>query len=370
MGMSKAMLLVGLVLQLCLITPLFAQQPSIVAQGTHLTINADDLFLTLSRQPRSQSVSDVLDQVRSHETSVASATTAIADIKANYAQVSTVTALDATVKTATQNISELAQALESVKVNQTVFQHFSNTTIVDFADRLSQLNATLIQVTDSLAQMNITLRLAALEGPPRPTKPKSCKDLKLKPTEAGLYTVYPQNNDQIEVYCAAITTADGSSSGYADWTIIASQADRHFGHALDDAMFAVTPTTTNTGASHYYFQRDLRDFSREIFTSNENGQSHVFNTSRFTGPLILGGKNFVASEGHFSKGILAGNNHPTMYHFQIGTACSRTDPDCYVGHCEDACPSPWSPRDVPCCSFANADDDQQFATDGTLVVLD
>ncbi len=54
---------------------------------------------------------------------------------------------------------------------------------------------------------------------------------------------------------------------------------------------------------------------------NQGGESYIFKTEDFDGPLVLDGPNFVDAGDNPNHGIIAGNNNPVLTHYQVSQAC-------------------------------------------------
>lgn len=172
-----------------------------------------------------------------------------------------------------------------------------------------------------------------------------------------MQTIYPDgpNGASVQVYCTGIYHPNLQPSNKADWHVLASIVNGTFNVTLDSLLNNV-PTMSANGANQWFYSRDLKTYSSEIFVSNEYGQSHVFKTEEFGGQLILDGPNFVSSTLHPGVGVVSGNNVPTVYHFQVEYACDSFQPSCFFTDCNDPC----GQSNIACCASGSYSSGQKL----------
>lgn len=190
-------------------------------------------------------------------------------------------------------------------------------------------NASVVSATSAAVSQLIRLSGPTF-GRTAAVRPQGCKDLNLTAAQAGAYFVWPNGPQQgpLRVFCTSLVDPiTGAPSLFADWTVIIADVNGTYPSNLND-LYSSMPTTTTNGAQSLYLRADLRALGTRLYVINEASQSHIFKLSEFGGPVIIDGNNWVGSDNHPSTGIVAGNNHPVVFHFQVDSVCNT--PHCYV----------------------------------------
>mmetsp|Transcript_146221 Transcript_146221/g.207316 ORF Transcript_146221/g.207316 Transcript_146221/m.207316 type:complete len:396 (-) Transcript_146221:54-1241(-) len=296
------------------VLPVHTQRPSITADQSSLRLSANDVVFAQTGA-RQQSLRELIANVTSTSTTVSSLPTlstvqaAVSNAVTGLATTSSVTAVSTSVATAfatASSNSQLIASLSSIVANQSLVNSLSTT--------VSQL-----------------VGLAgSTYGQSPASNPQTCRDLQLAASQAGIYTLWPSGAQgaSVQAYCAALASPVSLiPSLHADWTLIISDVNGTYPSNLQ-TLYTSTPTPNINGALQAFLRSDLRTLGSELFVMNNAGQGHIFQLSEFTGPIRIDGPNFCASDVHPGHGLVAGNSHPVVFHFQIGQACST--PGCYV----------------------------------------